>query len=91
MWYDNEKIKEEVNDMFRKTVFGVLAVAAAAAAVLRGLSLEAVAAQSSRNACAAFPRLASLLSRPDAFCCQARDKLRNVVQHSVDDPASSEV
>ena len=34
MWYDNEKIKEEVNDMFRKTVFGVLAVAAAAAAVV---------------------------------------------------------
>lgn len=65
--------------------------AAAAAAVLRGLSLEAVAAQSSRNACAAFPRLASLLSRPDAFCCLARDKLRNVVQHSVDDSASSEV
>ncbi len=34
MWYDNDKTKVEVNDMFRKTVFGVLAVAAAAAAVV---------------------------------------------------------
>ena len=49
--------------------------AADAAAMLRALPLEAVAAVSRRNAIAAFPRLAPLLTRPDAFARRGRDTL----------------
>ena len=46
-----------------------------AAAMLRALPLEAVAAVSRRNAIAAFPRLAPLLTRLDAFARRGRDTL----------------